>query len=729
MAIRKFVFLDPTTGQYKEQTTVDSINVEAGTDAKSAVNLGQLESAQSSLAADIAAEQARAEAAEATLTSNLANEVTRATQAEQTLTANLNSEIARATAAEQSLASDLAAEEARALAAEAAEAAARAAAVSAEQTRAEAAEASLVADLNTEISDRQAAVSAEAAARAAAVTAEETRALAAEAALQAEIDAEEAARAAAVTAEAAARVAAVSAEQTRAEAAEAAIAADLATETSNRISAVSAEQARAEAAESGLDARLDVLEGDDATVNSVRYLIAQAQSSLSADIAAEEAARIAADTALLASLNNEISTRTSEINGLSADISAEEARATAAEGVLQANIDAEAAARVAADNAHTASINNEVSRAQAAEAVLTADLAAEVSRASAAEAAIAADLATETTNRIAGDASTLAEAKLYADGLSTGLKFKDSVRIALPTQFEMGGSTLNMPADFADVVGETDLVAGDRLLLISPDENTGVIASGIYVVAAGGVSIVRSSDMKIGDDASGAYVYVEEGDFTPGSSAKGVGTAYVCSSTKGSDIVGSGALKWAIFSRMENLTFGHGFSKSGQNVDLDLAAAGALKIDGAMKLSIKIGDTGHIDSDANGLKLKGALVGGSASNADGEHNHAAVVFMAGFGAAVGTFVKMDGQNAGYNGQEILGFVRATFNGESEVVVSGVVSKAAASFAAGDTLYLNAAGDGFVAFGDVPGGKYAIPVGKKIDGTKILVQVGAPILKA
>ena len=728
MSIRKFVYLDPTTGQYKEQTTVDSINVEAGTDAKSAVNLSQLNSVESSLAADIAAEQARAEAAEATLTADLAAEVTRATQAEQSLRSDLNSEISRATAAEQSLASDLAAEVARAQAAEAAEAAARAAAVSAEQTRAEAAEASLRADLNTEISDRQAAISAEQAARAAAVSAEQTRAEAAEASLAADLAAETAARIAADNAEAAARAAAVSAEQTRAEAAEAAIAADLASEVSNRAAAVAAEQARAEAAESALDARLDILEGADNVVNSVRYLIKNAQTALQSAIDAEEAARIAADANLQSQLDAEIARATAAEQGLSLNIAAEATERANAINAVNATIVQEIADRTAADATLTSNLNSEISRAQAAEAALTSDLASEISRAEAAEAALASDLATETTNRIAGDADTLAAAKLYADGLTAGLKFKDAVRYALPTSFTIDGVAITLPAMFSDVVGMTDLTAGDRVLLISPDESTGSVNSGIYVVASGGTTLVRAADMAVGSDASGAYVYVEDGSFTPGSPAKFAGTSYVCMAQKGDDTVGTSALKWAIFSRMENLTFGDGLLKTGQNVTVVLKSTGALKVDDS-GLSVKVGDNDHLDTDASGLKLKGALVDGSASNADSEHNHAAVVFMAGFSSAVGSFVKMNGANAGYNGAEILGFVRATFDGESEIVMSGIVEKSASAFAAGDTLYLNQSGDGFVAFGDVPSQKYAIPVGKKIDGTKIFVQIGAPVLKA
>jgi len=290
----------------------------------------------------------------------------------------------------------------------------------------------------------------------------------------------------------------------------------------------------------------------------------------------------------------------------------------------------------------------------------------------------------------------------------------------------MGEFSVNLPGDFANIKPNTDLTDGDRLLLISSSESSGAVASGIYVVS--GAALVRADDMKLNSDASGAYVYVEEGDMTPGSPAKAAGTAYVCTSIKGADVVGTASLKWAIFSRMENLTFANGFLKTGQEVSAVVKSDGAIGIS-ASGFELKIGDSSHLMSDSSGLKLKGALVGGEQSFADGEHVHAFVAAEMAWSSAEGTFVKMDGTNAGYNGTNVLGFVKKSANSKSTVVVSGVVEKSASSFSIGDTLFLNSTGDGFVAFGDIPSGKYAIPVGKKIDGTKILVQVGQSVLKA
>jgi len=646
MAVRKFVFLDPTTGQYKEQTGSDTIQVANGVDSLDAVNKGQLDAAASTAASAVAAEKARAEAEEGVIAANLASETLNRQAAVAALETTLNGEISRATSAD--------------------------------------------------------------------------------ATHSAAIAAETSARVAAVAAEAAARAAAVSAEQTRAEAAEAGFAADLATEVSERQAAVLAEKARAQIAEGVLTSAVSLLNSSDSTSGSVAYAVKTAKDYLKGLIDAEVSRAEGVEATLISGLAAETSRATAEEGVLSGKIETEKSRALAIEASLASDISVETAARAAAISSLTSSLNGEISNRISADSAMTASLNGEISRAQAEEGILAAGLSTETAARVAGDASTLAAAKLYADGLTTGLKFKDAVRYALPTSFSMGGPTINLPADFAMIKPSSDLTDDDRILLISPSESSGSVASGIYVVS--GNTLLRSADMALNSDASGAYVYVEQGDITPGSPAKAAGTAYVCTSIKGADVVGTASLKWAIFSRMENLTFANGFAKNGQEVSAVVKSDGAISV-GASGFELVIGDNDHLMTDSSGLKLKGKLVGGDQSFADSEHVHAFVAAEMAWSGAEGTFVKMDGTNAGYNGTNVLGFVKKSGNGKSTVVVSGMVEKSASSFSVGDTLFLNSTGDGFVAFSDIPSGKYAIPVAKKIDGTKILVQVGQSVLKA
>jgi hypothetical protein len=745
MAIQKFVFLDPVTGLYKEQTGTDGISVPDGQTSSEAVNKGQLDAAfqaaQLALDGEIsraqaaeAAELLRATTAEAGLAADIAAEAARALAAEQLLSMDLATEIARAQSAEQALTTDLAAEVVRATAAELAlgvridvEEAARIAAVSAE-------EAARIAAIGVEADARLAGDLAEQAARIAAVSAEQTRAEAAEASLAADI-----------TAEAAARIAAVTAEETRAMAAEATLSADLAAEITARGVAVAAEETRALAAEAALSGRLDTLEADDTTVNSVRYLIANLSTQSTAALNAEIAARIAADDALGLRIDGEISDRQAAVAGVAADLVAETFRAEAMETAISQSLTAETAARESADQTITGNLNllssgliNEIARAQAAETVLQGNIDT-----------VSAGLAQELLDRASGDAATLASAQQYADGIASGLKFKESVRAAFTTTVEWAEYDWTFPAQFGDFKAQlnSDLSAGDRILITGGQSGAASADAGIYVVAQDGVSLVRASDMAVGSDVSGAYVYVEEfvwpddgnNQSPAGDNNNPPGVAFVCSNTKNSDIVGTSALSFVVFSRMEQLTFNTGIKKVGNTVMLDVDGNG-----GALdanpfdnKLRLKISDPTHLAIEPAGLKLQGALVGGSASNADAEHAHSAVTVVMASSVMRG-YVTTTGADASYDAPHVFGFVRQGDGfATAEVVLSGFVSSSQlgqmwsfvlAGLTDGDTVYLGSNGILVSDFASIPSGKYAIPVGVKCP-SGLLVKIGTALLKA
>jgi hypothetical protein len=245
--------------------------------------------------------------------------------------------------------------------------------------------------------------------------------------------------------------AALNAEIARAQAAEGVLTADLATEVARATaaegvltSAIATEKTRAETAEAGLTAAISAEEAAriaavsaEATArtnadNALGVRIDNLTTSVSNDLAAEQAARIAADATLTSNLAAEVSRAqgaeatltadlASEIARASAAESAEQTRALAAEADLQSQIDGYVASNDAAlaaeisratgrENSIEAALNAEITRATNAETVLTTDLAAEVSRATAAELALGVridtantDLSTETAARIAGD--------------------------------------------------------------------------------------------------------------------------------------------------------------------------------------------------------------------------------------------------------------------------------------------------------------------------------------
>jgi hypothetical protein len=154
-----------------------------------------------------------------------------------------------------------------------------------------------------------------------------------DATLQAAIDAETA-RAEAAEAAAATDAdidAAVLVETNRAEAAEAAVAGDLATEVTNRIADVDAEETRATGAEGTLTTNL-AAEVTRATTaeGTLTTNLASEVTNRTADVDAEETARIAADSAEVTARNAAIATETT--NRI-ADVDAEETRALAAEAL------------------------------------------------------------------------------------------------------------------------------------------------------------------------------------------------------------------------------------------------------------------------------------------------------------------------------------------------------------------------------------------------------------
>lgn len=778
MAIRKFVFLDPTTGQYKEQTSSDSIQVADGVNAADAVNKGQLDAvasaASSALSSQVASLQAEIDAVEA----SVAAEESRAMTAESGLQSAIEAEAAARATAIQGVEADVAAEETRALAAEAA----LQAAITAEETARIAAVSGVQSNLDAVESALEASIAAESAARVAAVAAEKTRAETAEAALQANIDAAAAAAASALATEIARAEAAeaglqsavdllnaadtvpgsvaydikaakdaletmIEAEESARIAQDAVIAgqiSDLTSTVSGNYSTlsglISAEQARAEAAEAELAADILAEEtariaGDSALQSAIdgeAAARAAAVTELEGDIAAEASARAAAITAVEGQVTAEAAARAAADTALQGAIDAEEARALAAEGVLSAAISAEEAARIAAVSAVQASLNTEISDRQAAVASVQSALDLEISARTTQAQEILSSLATEVAAREAGDTSTLAAAKLYADGLSSGLKFKDSVRFAMPVVYDTGeGQSFNLPAQFPQQqawAAEQEYPVcevGDRVLLVVKDGVS--VDAGIYVVVTGG-TLQRAPDMAVGSDASGAFVYVEDNLDTGAPQMSG--SSYVCANQKDNDIVGTAALSFVIFSRMENLTFRFGVEKTGMNqVQIKLNQTNPGLVADGSGLKLKVGDFNNLAIDSNGLKMTGTLVDGKMGLADDLHSHSVVGVKIASSESVGVFVKAGGTAVSQSSPDVLGLVIEKSGGDALVVTHGVVVKTAASFSAGDTLYVADGGGSFVSFADVQPGKYAIPVAKKIDGTKILVQIGTAVLKA
>lgn len=323
----------------------------AGVNANIATETSARQSADAGLAADISAETSAREAAVAGVASDLAAETSARQSAVSTLTSNLNAEInARQsavgslntavaaeiqsrTAADTTLTNNLAAEvSARQAAVSAgiqtakdyadsqvtAEATARTNAVASEATARANADTTLTNNLNAEITARQTAVSGEATARAAADTT-----------LSNNLATEITNRQAAVSAEASARASAVTT-----------LTDNLNTEISNRQTAVAA---GVQTAKDYADTKVS----DEVTARNAA--IAAETTARNAAISGEVTARQAADTTLTNNLAAEVTART---NAVAAEASAR----TTADNALAQNIANEAATREAAINSLTGNV-------------------------------------------------------------------------------------------------------------------------------------------------------------------------------------------------------------------------------------------------------------------------------------------------------------------------------------------------------------------------------------
>lgn len=222
-----------------------------------------------------------------------------------------------------------------------------------------------------------------------------------------------------------------------------------------------------------------------------------------ADLAAEVAARTAADNALgvridtehthhttaeaaiQADLNQEKLDRAAGDNTNATAITAEAARATAAEGVLDGRVDDEVARATDeensirsdfadADDVLNDAISAEVTRATAAEGTLTTNLGNEVTRATAAEAGLSSDISDVSTDLVAEVAR--------ATGVEAGQNTRITALENATTVDDLAALTARVTADESDI---DDLQAADTALGLRIDtEHTHHTADRVALQAA-----------------------------------------------------------------------------------------------------------------------------------------------------------------------------------------------------------------------------------------------------
>ena len=164
------------------------------------------------------------------------------------------------------------------------------------------------------------------------------------------------------------------------------------------------------------------------------------------------------------------------------------------------------------------------------------------------------NLATPTAD---GDAAS----KSYVDGVSQGLDVKASC-VAATT----GNITISTALNNGDTLDGVSLSTNDRVLV--KDQST-ASENGIYVV---GSSPARADDLAAGADAAGMFTFVEKGTVN-------ADNGFVCTSDKGSAVVGTNNLAFSQFSGAGQITAGDGLDKSANTLSVDLKSNGGLVIE------------------------------------------------------------------------------------------------------------------------------------------------------
>ena len=163
-----------------------------------------------------------------------------------------------------------------------------------------------------------------------------------------------------------------------------------------------------------------------------------------------------------------------------------------------------------------------------------------------------------------------AATKGFVEATSQGLDVKDSVKVATT-----GNITISTALNSGDTIDGITLADNDRVLV--KDQST-ASQNGIYIVSS---SPSRSADLATGADAAGMFTFVEQGTVN-------ADNGFVCTSNKGSAVVGTNNLTFAQFSGAGQVIAGDGLDKSGNTLSVDLKANGGLVIE-STEIAVDLG--------------------------------------------------------------------------------------------------------------------------------------------
>ena len=154
-----------------------------------------------------------------------------------------------------------------------------------------------------------------------------------------------------------------------------------------------------------------------------------------------------------------------------------------------------------------------------------------------------------------------AASKSFVESTAQGLDVKDSCVAATTANI-----TISTALNNGDTLDGVTLSTNDRVLVKNQSSAT---ENGIYIV---GSSPARADDLATGADAAGFFTFVEQGTVN-------ADNGFVCTSNKGSAVVGTNNLTIAQFSGAGQITAGDGLDKSGNTLSVDLKANGGLVIE------------------------------------------------------------------------------------------------------------------------------------------------------
>tara|TARA_R100000353_G_C6508434_1_gene196004 strand:- start:552 stop:2033 length:1482 start_codon:yes stop_codon:yes gene_type:complete len=156
--------------------------------------------------------------------------------------------------------------------------------------------------------------------------------------------------------------------------------------------------------------------------------------------------------------------------------------------------------------------------------------------------------------------------KQYVDGVSQGLDIKEAVKVA---------TTANITLSGTQTIDGVAVSADERVLVKNQSTAS---QNGLYLCKAS--TWTRTDDLATGDDASSVFVFVDQGTVN-------ADNGFVCSTNKGSAVVGTNNLTFVQFSGAGQVVASDGLSKNGNTLSVDLKSNGGLVIESS-KIALKL---------------------------------------------------------------------------------------------------------------------------------------------